>query len=598
MKTFLTFLAIFSTAPALHAGMLQRGRVQLICHRTANRDVPENTLESLAYAALMGCNLVEVDIRRTLDGELVLNHDGYLERLTDGMGDVESTTFEELQMLDAGGWMAARFAPMRIPRFSEALRVAREQGIGLALDIKEPGLGAAIYGALKQEGMLERVTFGGEDGNADDLKALYPAADADPVQWLGPECTAEEIKALHARGKFVVANFSANVHEMDLTAMRAAVAAGVDAINVDYPRLGADAVGRPVEEKIAAIEQSVWQGPIERRAAAIRELSQYTGFPTQGVFAHCLMDADDRISRAGAVALVAARPATPPEVFVRALSSPSTAARRNGAWALGMMKVPVRAELVTLLRDNDPAELKEVLLAISRSPGQVPADALLPFLDSPVPTIRGAAALALAAHHPAVAADAVPRLLHNDEQRSAEDHAAYVRRGSPKLTQAEIDPIIEEYREHMKLIHALEILPADAALSLLNNEAFRYAEDPSHVTSLVAGYGLWDRIGADPSAAIAALGANQVEVADRAEWMLVKADRSVLPAVRAALRTATPRVRARLIQILAWQGDVAAIPVLRELMAVGGEDAAAIAWALRTINLLQFTHEEAESHVQ
>jgi len=36
-----------------------------------------------------GCNIVEVDIRTTLDGEVVLYHDGYLERLTDGMGDVE-----------------------------------------------------------------------------------------------------------------------------------------------------------------------------------------------------------------------------------------------------------------------------------------------------------------------------------------------------------------------------------------------------------------------------------------------------------------------------------------------------------------------------
>ena len=51
-----------------HAGILQRGKVQLICHRTANRDMPENTLESLALAARMGCNIVEIDIRKTLDG--------------------------------------------------------------------------------------------------------------------------------------------------------------------------------------------------------------------------------------------------------------------------------------------------------------------------------------------------------------------------------------------------------------------------------------------------------------------------------------------------------------------------------------------------
>ena len=66
-----------------HAGILRQGKVLLLCHRTANRDLPENTLESLALAARMGCDIIEVDVTRTLDGELVLNHDNFL----DPMGD-------------------------------------------------------------------------------------------------------------------------------------------------------------------------------------------------------------------------------------------------------------------------------------------------------------------------------------------------------------------------------------------------------------------------------------------------------------------------------------------------------------------------------
>src|ERR1700728_5157573 len=78
---------------------------ELYCHRTANQDVPENTLESLEYAALVGCNVVELDVRRTLDGVLVLNHDGILERLTDGIGETEQTYSGDLQLRDLGGWM-------------------------------------------------------------------------------------------------------------------------------------------------------------------------------------------------------------------------------------------------------------------------------------------------------------------------------------------------------------------------------------------------------------------------------------------------------------------------------------------------------------
>lgn len=82
------YVAIFAmtTVSLIHAAALRPARVELSCHRTANQDVPENTLESLEQAALLGCDVVEVDIRHTLDGTLVLNHDGDLERLSDAIG--------------------------------------------------------------------------------------------------------------------------------------------------------------------------------------------------------------------------------------------------------------------------------------------------------------------------------------------------------------------------------------------------------------------------------------------------------------------------------------------------------------------------------
>ena len=85
-------LLLLTTALA-QDGTLQPGRVELLCHRTANEDVPENTLESLEEAALLGCNVVEIDLRRSLDGKIVLNHDGILERLTDGVGEVETSYY-------------------------------------------------------------------------------------------------------------------------------------------------------------------------------------------------------------------------------------------------------------------------------------------------------------------------------------------------------------------------------------------------------------------------------------------------------------------------------------------------------------------------
>ena len=575
-------------APAIslaHAGILQHGKVQLICHRTANRDMPENTLESLALAARMGCNIVEIDIRRTLDGTLVLNHDDFLERLSSGMGTVERTSSDELALLDAGAWMGERFTGMRIPRFEEAVQVAREHGIGLYLDIKTKGIAAPVLEILQREGMLERVVFGGE---WEDVSSLYPAANHDAVAWVKPGCNAAQVAALQRQGKFVVANFSANAYEMNLDSMREAVAAGVDALNVDYPRLGADAVGRPVEAKLAELAQSASAGSVAARTAAIRELSHYTGFPTQELFVRWLHDPDDQVSRAAAVALVIARPATPTQVFIDAGSAPEKTARQNAAWAIGISGAPATGFLLSLLRDKDPDVLKEALLALSRCPGEVPAGPLLPFLSNEIPAIRGAAALALAHHQPQIAATAVMDLLHRDEEQAAREYDARLYNGNAKLTPEQIKPIVEAYREQMKLMQALASLLPEDALGSLAEQAFRPVADSSQVTAVVAGYQLWDRIGAHPAAAIQALRSTNVEVANRAEWVLVKAGASVLPALRQALPASDAACQVRIIRILSWQGDRESLPLLRTLQESNPQNKALITWAIEKIEVLRF----------
>jgi glycerophosphoryl diester phosphodiesterase len=555
----------------------------MFCHRTANSDVPENTLESLALAARMGCNLVELDIRRTLDGQLVLNHDGLLDRLTSDTGILEQTSSDELGLLDAGAWMGQRFTNMRIPSFDDTLEVARERGIELYLDMKTKGEGPLILAALQRHGMLERVVFGGE---WDDIRPLYPAANSDPVKYLPPGSTAEQIAALQHDGYFVVVNFSANAHEMDLPSMRAAVAAGADAINVDYPRLGADAVGRPVEAKLSVLARTATSGSIQTRTTAIRELSHYQGFPTQQLFAHWLRDPDDQISRAAAVALVLARPQTPIPLFIDALSAPEKTARQNAAWALGIMGAPATVSLLPLLNEKDPEVLKEVLLALSRCPGDVPADRLLPFLASDTPLVRGLAALALARHQPQLAVHDLPTLLAHAEQDNAQLQAQHALGGSATYPQQEIDSFTANFREQMKIVQALGRLPSSDALHSLAAQAFSPVNEFSSMTALVAGYQLWDRIAADPSLAVQALSSTDEKIANRAEWILIKANPSVLPILRQSLHSATPSARERLIRVLAWQGDSESLPLLHELQQSNPENSALIDWAMQKIQSL------------
>jgi glycerophosphoryl diester phosphodiesterase len=417
------------------------------------------------------------------------------------------------------------------------------------------------------------------------VKQLYPEANGDPLVWVQPGITAEQVKEHHSQGRRVIANFSANDQEMDLTAMKAAVAAGVDGINVDYPRLGADAVGRPAEQKLALLAGQANGGESGARAQAILELARYRGFALQEEFTRWLLDPNDHVSRAAAVALVTARPRTSPATFVSALRSDNLRARANAAWALGALQAPAKM-LLPLLQDEDPQVLAEALIALSHMPGEVSVTVLLPLLTHPDPEVRGAAAVALARHQPDMAAQAVPAQLRTEMKAAQTLYDDWVRRGKAQLAPAEIDTVMGYYRCQMKQVQAISMLHGPVATEALEEQAFRPGADFSQVNAVVAAFQLWGRIGADPRPALQALGAADIRVADKAEWMLIQGGPSVLPLVREAIGNEHAAVRRRAIQIVAWQGDIAALQRLRRVERTDPQDAELAKWAIEKIETL------------
>jgi glycerophosphoryl diester phosphodiesterase len=579
MRRYALLLASFTLVLSASSQTQPARHVELLCHRTANKDVPENTLESLEQAALLGCDVVEIDVRRTLDGVLVLNHDGFTERLTDGAGEVETSLYGDLQQRDAGAWMGERWQGLRMARFEDALRVARDHNIQLILDIKTKGTGAEILRAVDREGMRSVVRFNGE---WDDVKQIYPAAKpSSTATWLKPGATAEEIATLHRAGKSVIVNFSANAHEMDLAAMKAAVNAGADGINVDYPRLGADAVGRPVEQAIAALMQQANTGSSNARVVAIATLAHYRSVPLQPAFAQWLLDRDANVSRAAAVALVTARPQATAAVFRTALVSAQPEVQANAAWALGVIHANA-STVLPLLHSQNPQVLQETLLALGRMQGNVPAASIRSFLAHPDTRVRGAAAVAFAAHQPTLAQSALPAVLRIEVKETLRLYDAWAARGKPNLSQAEIKTITDRYRCEMKFLQAIGSLQGRDIVASLESEAFHAGDDFTQIHALVGAFQMWDRIGASPEDAVRQLASPDAGVADRAEWMLTMADAGVQPAVRAALSSRNPATRERALHIVAFRGDAAALPLLQQRKNDPGA-----AWAIEKIRSLQ-----------
>jgi len=74
----------------------------IIAHRGASEYEPENTFSSYEKAIEMGAQMIEFDVRLSLDNKLVSIHDGKVNRTTNGTGKVKDKTAKELKELDAG----------------------------------------------------------------------------------------------------------------------------------------------------------------------------------------------------------------------------------------------------------------------------------------------------------------------------------------------------------------------------------------------------------------------------------------------------------------------------------------------------------------
>jgi len=95
--------------------------VEIIGHRGASFDAPENTLASIRLAWVQGADAVEFDVHLTKDGQVVAIHDADTKRVAGVEKRVVDQTLDELRALDVGQWKDASFAGERIPTLGEVL---------------------------------------------------------------------------------------------------------------------------------------------------------------------------------------------------------------------------------------------------------------------------------------------------------------------------------------------------------------------------------------------------------------------------------------------------------------------------------------------
>ncbi|HEX6059065.1 MAG TPA: glycerophosphodiester phosphodiesterase family protein [Gemmatimonadaceae bacterium] len=151
----------------------------VIAHRGASAERPENTLESFRLALEQGADALELDVRATADGEVVVVHDATLERTTSLAGFVRGRTVAELRAADAG----ARFTPdagrtfpwrgrdVRVPTLADVLDAF--PGVPLLVEVKEPAAQEPTRRAILDAGAQARCVLA--SAHADALVAFREA---------------------------------------------------------------------------------------------------------------------------------------------------------------------------------------------------------------------------------------------------------------------------------------------------------------------------------------------------------------------------------------------------------------------------------------
>lgn len=135
---------------AITRGMVQAGSIlvwaglsfgsnvyalEIIAHRGASHEAPENTLPAVKLAWEKNADAVEIDVYLTRDGKIAVIHDRTTKRTGGKDKKVSEQTLAELKTLDVGKWKGKKGAKIVVPTLGEVLATV-PRGKRLFIEIK------------------------------------------------------------------------------------------------------------------------------------------------------------------------------------------------------------------------------------------------------------------------------------------------------------------------------------------------------------------------------------------------------------------------------------------------------------------------------
>ena len=226
--------------------------VEIIAHRGASADAPENTLAAMRQAIDYATDWVEIDVQETRDDQVVVFHDSDFMKLANVDLKIWDATMADLESIDIGSHKDPAFHAERVPTLAELLTVCKGK-TKVVIELK-------YYGHDKDLEQRVLNIVNGHDMSSDVMYMSLNIKAVNKIKQLDPNCRAglllsvlggkiQDTKAdfLAVNAMFVNRSFIQRAHASgkevyvwtinDAVTMSRMIGIGVDGLITDKPDL-------------------------------------------------------------------------------------------------------------------------------------------------------------------------------------------------------------------------------------------------------------------------------------------------------------------------------------------------------------------------
>ncbi len=137
--------------------------IKIWAHRGASAYAPENTLPAFEKAIELGADGIELDVRLSRDGEVMVAHDDTIDRCSNGTGKVRKMTCEQLRSYDYS-YTFPEFHGVTMPTLREAFQLIAPTNLTVNVELKtgifsDTGLERKCVALAEEFGMTNRILY-------------------------------------------------------------------------------------------------------------------------------------------------------------------------------------------------------------------------------------------------------------------------------------------------------------------------------------------------------------------------------------------------------------------------------------------------------